>query len=143
MGPMRRCSQTGCQSPALATLTYNYADSQVVIGPLAQRAEPHTYDLCAEHARRTTAPRGWEVLRLELPEHYEAVAPDGTVHTVPTAPRAVPAAPPADVASRPSLAAPRLAPAAPPVDADEPETPAPPARPGLRLVRDDDPLPPA
>ena len=64
MGPMRRCSKTGCQSPALATLTYNYADSQVVIGPLSRRAEPHTYDLCGEHARRTTAPRGWEVLRL-------------------------------------------------------------------------------
>ena len=44
MGPMRRCSKTGCQSPALATLTYNYADSQVVIGPLSRRAEPHTYD---------------------------------------------------------------------------------------------------
>ena len=41
---MRRCSKTGCQSPALATLTYNYADSQVVIGPLSRRAEPHTYD---------------------------------------------------------------------------------------------------
>lgn len=90
MGPMRRCSKTGCQSPALATLTYNYADSQVVIGPLSRRAEPHTYDLCGEHARRTTAPRGWEVLRLELPEHYEAVDADGGVRTVPTRPMAVP-----------------------------------------------------
>ena len=74
---MRRCSKTGCQSPALATLTYNYADSQVVIGPLSRRAEPHTYDLCGEHARRTTAPRCWEVLRLELPEHYESLDADG------------------------------------------------------------------
>lgn len=64
MGAMRRCSKTGCQEPAEATLTYNYAGSQVVIGPLAQRAEPHAYDLCAAHAARTTAPRGWEVLRL-------------------------------------------------------------------------------
>lgn len=103
MGPMRRCSKTGCQSPALATLTYNYADSQVVIGPLSRRAEPHTYDLCGENARRTTAPRGWEVLRLELPEHYEAVDADGGVRTVPTRPMAVP-----------------------------------PARPGLRVVRDGD-----
>lgn len=90
MGPMRRCSKTGCQSPALATLTYNYADSQVVIGPLSRRAEPHTYDLCGEHARRTTAPRGWEVLRLELPEHYEAVDADGGVRTVRTRPVAAP-----------------------------------------------------
>ncbi|MDY6055340.1 DUF3499 family protein [Micrococcus sp.] len=65
---MRRCSKTGCQSPARATLTYNYADSQVVIGPLAQRAEPHIYDLCLDHARRITAPLGWEVLRVPLPD---------------------------------------------------------------------------
>jgi hypothetical protein len=31
---------------------------------LATYAEPHCYDLCAEHAERLTAPRGWEVLRL-------------------------------------------------------------------------------
>ncbi|WP_248122931.1 DUF3499 family protein [Micrococcus lacusdianchii] len=64
---MRRCSKTPCQEPALATLTYNYADSQVVIGPLSQLAEPHAYDLCAAHADRITAPRGWEVLRIDVP----------------------------------------------------------------------------
>jgi len=48
----------------VATLTYVYADSTVVLGPLAQRAEPHSYDLCGEHADRLTAPRGWEVVRL-------------------------------------------------------------------------------
>ena len=73
MGAMRRCSKTGCQRNALATLTYNYADSAMVIGPLARRAEPHTYDLCGEHAAAMTAPKGWEVLRLELPERYEPV----------------------------------------------------------------------
>ncbi len=36
----------------------------VVLGPLATFAEPHCYDLCAEHADRLTAPLGWEVLRL-------------------------------------------------------------------------------
>ena len=30
---------------------------------LATYAEPHTYDLCEEHAQRLTAPRGWEVVR--------------------------------------------------------------------------------
>ena len=73
MGAMRRCSKTGCQRNALATLTYNYADSAMVIGPLSRRAEPHTYDLCREHAAAMTAPKGWEVLRLELPERYEPV----------------------------------------------------------------------
>lgn len=41
-----------------------YADSTAVLGPLAVYAEPHCYDLCAEHAERLTAPRGWEVMRL-------------------------------------------------------------------------------
>lgn len=48
----------------MATLTYVYADSTAVLGPLATYAEPHTYDLCADHADRLVAPRGWEVIRL-------------------------------------------------------------------------------
>jgi len=48
----------------VATLTYVYSDSTAVLGPLATYAEPHCYDLCAEHAERLTAPRGWEVVRL-------------------------------------------------------------------------------
>ena len=48
----------------MATLTYVYADSTAVVGPLATYAEPHCYDLCSEHADRLTAPRGWEVVRL-------------------------------------------------------------------------------
>jgi len=48
-----------------------YADSTAVLGPLAQHAEPHSYDLCAEHAERLTAPRGWEVVRL-TPEFVPA-----------------------------------------------------------------------
>lgn len=35
-----------------------------MLGPLANLAEPHSYDLCSEHAGRLTAPRGWEVVRL-------------------------------------------------------------------------------
>ena len=47
----------------MATLTYVYADRAAVVGPLAVHAEPHCYDLCAEHATRLTAPLGWEVVR--------------------------------------------------------------------------------
>jgi hypothetical protein len=47
----------------VATLTYAYADLTAVVGPLASYQEPHSYDLCEEHAVRLTAPRGWEVLR--------------------------------------------------------------------------------
>ncbi len=48
----------------MATLTYVYSESTVVLGPLATYAEPHIYDMCAVHAERLTAPRGWEVVRL-------------------------------------------------------------------------------
>ncbi|NLE71856.1 MAG: DUF3499 domain-containing protein [Actinomycetales bacterium] len=60
----RQCSRSACGRPAVATLTYVYSDSTAVLGPLAQLAEPHSYDLCSEHANRLTAPRGWEVVRL-------------------------------------------------------------------------------
>ena len=64
VSPLRRCSRSACGRPAVATLTYVYADSTAVLGPLATYAEPHCYDLCVPHSERLTAPRGWEVLRL-------------------------------------------------------------------------------
>ena len=64
MSGVRRCTRTACQRVAVATLTYVYSDSTAVLGPLATYAEPHCYDLCAVHAERLTAPRGWEVVRL-------------------------------------------------------------------------------
>jgi hypothetical protein len=68
---MRRCSRAGCTQPATATLTYVYADSTAVLGPLATYAEPHCYDLCSAHAERLTAPLGWDVVRLAVdPESY-------------------------------------------------------------------------
>jgi Protein of unknown function (DUF3499) len=59
----RRCSRNGCPRQAVATLTYVYAESTAVVGPLATFSEPHTYDLCERHARSLTAPRGWELVR--------------------------------------------------------------------------------
>ena len=46
-------------------MTYAYADSTAVLGPLATYAEPHGYDLCAAYSVRLTAPRGWEIVRLD------------------------------------------------------------------------------
>ena len=60
----RRCSRSPCGRPAVATLTYVYADQTAVLGPLATYAEPHAYDLCEQHSERLSAPRGWQVLRL-------------------------------------------------------------------------------
>lgn len=62
---VRRCSRSGCANSAVATLTYVYAESTAVVGPLATYAEPHSYDLCERHALRLTVPRGWEVVRHE------------------------------------------------------------------------------
>ena len=61
----RRCSRNGCPEQAVATLTYVYAESTAVVGPLAAFAEPHSYDLCEPHARSLTAPRGWDLVRHE------------------------------------------------------------------------------
>ncbi|MGH4024208.1 MAG: DUF3499 domain-containing protein [Pseudonocardiaceae bacterium] len=65
MRSVRRCSRSGCINPAVATLTFVYADSTAVVGPLATFSEPHSYDLCERHALRLTAPRGWDVVRHE------------------------------------------------------------------------------
>jgi len=59
----RRCCRPGCPNRAVATLTYVYADSTAVVGPLAVVDEPHSWDLCAAHALRITAPRGWDLVR--------------------------------------------------------------------------------
>jgi hypothetical protein len=47
------------------TLTYIYADSTAVLGPLATYSEPHSYDLCESHGNRLTVPNGWTVIKEE------------------------------------------------------------------------------
>ena len=63
----RRCSRPGCPHYAVATLTYVYADSTAVVGPMATAREPHSWDLCVAHAGRITAPRGWDLVRHAAP----------------------------------------------------------------------------
>lgn len=48
------------------TLTYDYRDAMAVVGPLSVRHEPHSYDLCAIHAERLSAPQGWQIVRYAL-----------------------------------------------------------------------------
>ncbi|WP_433328836.1 DUF3499 domain-containing protein [Spirillospora sp. CA-294931] len=76
MSPVRICSRTACKAPAVFTLTYVYRDSTAVLGPLATYAEPHCYDLCAEHSERLTAPMGWELVRLPVEAESEPSADD-------------------------------------------------------------------
>jgi hypothetical protein len=59
----RLCSKVACTAEAVATLTYVYADSMAVLGPLSGSAEPHSYDLCPKHADRLSVPQGWQVVR--------------------------------------------------------------------------------
>ncbi len=52
----------------MSTLTYVYADSTAVLGPLSRQTEPHSYDLCRDHAERLTVPRGWRIIRVPVTE---------------------------------------------------------------------------
>lgn len=51
---------------ATMTLTYIYAESTAVVGPLATYSEPHAYDLCVVHGERLKVPHGWSVIKQEL-----------------------------------------------------------------------------
>ncbi|MDO4761588.1 MAG: DUF3499 domain-containing protein [Corynebacterium sp.] len=90
MNPIRRCSRPGCGCPAVATLTYAYAQSTAFVGPLVENSDPHSWDLCERHAEKITAPLGWELLRVEVPETdddealtalAEAVREQGRIHS--------------------------------------------------------------
>jgi hypothetical protein len=48
------------------TLTYVYAESTAVVGPLATYSEPHAYDLCVLHGTRLKVPNGWNVIKAEI-----------------------------------------------------------------------------
>ena len=72
----RRCCRPGCPHYAVATLTFVYSDSTAVVGPLATAREPHSWDLCVNHAGRITAPRGWELMRHAGPLLSEPAHPD-------------------------------------------------------------------
>lgn len=61
----RSCSRVSCRALASMTLTYIYADSTAVLGPLATFSEPHSYDLCETHGKRLTVPNGWNVIKEE------------------------------------------------------------------------------
>jgi hypothetical protein len=66
----RPCSRVSCRAAATMTLTYIYAESRAVLGPIATFSEPHAYDLCERHATRLTVPNGWTVER-------EAISSEG------------------------------------------------------------------
>lgn len=117
VGTLRQCTRSACRESAVATLTYVYADSTAVLGPLATFAEPHCYDLCAKHSARLTAPLGWDVIRLARSDKPPAPGPDDLLALADAVREAAYAdpegtsAPAAQRESRRSLARPSSAPA--------------------------------
>ena len=72
----RTCSRVSCSSVASMTLTYIYAESTAVLGPLATFSEPHAYDLCDKHSTRLTVPNGWNVIRPAADENQTGPSDD-------------------------------------------------------------------
>lgn len=59
----RPCSKGGCPEPAEASLTFDYAERLVVVGPVSPDFEPGVTDLCRQHAKAFTPPQGWQEMR--------------------------------------------------------------------------------
>lgn len=135
MGKMRQCSRSGCQQSAVATLTYVYADSTAVLGPLATYAEPHSYDLCTVHADRLTVPRGWEVLRLAMPAGPPPPNSDDLLALADAVREAANSAEPDSASIGPMLQRASRAPLEPPAAESGQEAPGP-RRSHLRILRD-------
>ena len=72
----RVCSRVSCRASASMTLTYIYAESTAVLGPLATFSEPHSYDLCEKHSARLTVPNGWHVIRHAIDENATGPSDD-------------------------------------------------------------------
>lgn len=71
-------------------MTFVYSDSTAVLGPLSLQPEPGAYDLCTRHAQRTSAPMGWEVIRIPLDGvSEEPVAPSDDLMALADAVRAI------------------------------------------------------
>jgi len=111
----------------VATLTSVYADSTIVLGPLATEAQPEAYDLCEKHVSSFTAPRGWQIIRLATefepapPSEDDLLALADAVREASRAPR--PVASPAEHRPRPGgiMPASLTAPLPPPQEVAEDE----------------------
>lgn len=102
----RTCSRGGCRRKAVTTLTYVYADSVAVVGPLATFSEPHAYDLCEMHGERMTVPNGWTVIRQER-TGLEAGPTDADLMAIADAVREI-SRPPQEVSARSTTTTPEL-----------------------------------
>lgn len=108
---LRACARPACPAPAVATLSFSYAERRVELSALGERPRPQTYDLCTAHAARTRPPHGWQ-LRDRRPEDTRLtdarpsvpadLGGDRTVAVLAAALRAVPGAVSEDAAPAPT-----------------------------------------
>lgn len=54
-------------------MTYGYDDATAVLGPLSPVHDPSALDLCSDHAKTVTVPRGWTLIRLA--DNFEPAQP--------------------------------------------------------------------
>jgi hypothetical protein len=63
----RHCARPGCNQGAVATLSYDYANSTAWLDGLATEPHPMTHDLCPMHAENLSVPRGWGLVDRRAP----------------------------------------------------------------------------
>jgi uncharacterized protein DUF3499 len=56
---MRTCAKMRCGSEAVATISLQYEDREVVVAALTPERDPSLLELCREHVDRMTVPVGW------------------------------------------------------------------------------------
>lgn len=59
----RLCARVGCGVAATHTLTADYGDRVMAVGPLSPERTPPALDLCGRHAEALSPPEGWQLLR--------------------------------------------------------------------------------
>lgn len=82
---VRLCARPGCGVTAAATLRFDYPQRVVSLDPMGHRAVPGEYDLCEQHAARTTPPSGWSLRdrapsRVAETEYAPPVGPERAPH---------------------------------------------------------------
>lgn len=58
----RACARVGCSSPAEHTLTADYEDRAMAVGPLSPVRMPPALDLCGRHREALAPPDGWRLI---------------------------------------------------------------------------------
>ncbi len=58
----RLCARVGCGREAVATLTADYDDRMMAVGPLSPVRTPPALDLCAAHRDALSPPEGWTLI---------------------------------------------------------------------------------